>query len=101
MGCDGSMRVFSGDSISPFSDFPFFACLAVETVYDFVLEKQTMFLMKIALDRISLSVQKLLESSCRQFSEYVLMPVTYELKKGKFGYHSITGIIESYETRRF
>jgi hypothetical protein len=68
MGCDGSMRVFSGVYISPFSDFPFFACLAVETAYDFVLEKQTMFLMKIALDRISLSVQSLLES-CRQCSE--------------------------------
>ena len=61
MRCDGSMRVFSGASISPFSDFSFLSCLAVAIAYDFVLEKHSMFLMKMALDRFSLSVQSLLE----------------------------------------
>ena len=68
MRCDGSMRVFSGVSISPFSDLSFFSCLAVGIAYDYVLAKQSIFLTKIGLDRFTPSVHSVLES-CRLFSE--------------------------------
>ena len=62
------MHVFSGVFMRAFSDFSFLSYIVVAIAYNVVLGKQTILLMEIALDRFSLSVQRLLES-CRQFSE--------------------------------